>query len=117
MGSLLGHVTLGLLMLDRRVGEEDPAPCTDHELTLLHHLIASHHGKLEFGAAVPPMTLEAEVLHYADDASAKTASMADALADPDNFAGSALVSAKTIWQLDRRRAYRGSSDWGAEPTG
>jgi hypothetical protein len=57
------------------------------------------------------------VLHYADDASAKTASMADALADPDNFAGSALVSAKTIWQLDRRRAYRGSSDWGAEPTG
>jgi 3'-5' exoribonuclease len=116
-GSLLGHVTLGLLMLDRRVGEEDPAPCTDQELTLLHHLILSHHGKLEFGAAVPPMTLEAEVLHYADDASAKTASMADALTDPDNFAGSALVSAKSIWQLDRRRAYRGSSDWGAEPTG
>ena len=115
-GSLLGHVTLGLLMLDRRVGEEDPAPCTDQELTLLHHLILSHHGKLEFGAAVPPMTLEAEVLHYADDASAKAASMADALADPDNFAGNALVSAKSIWQLDRRRAYRGGSDWGAERT-
>jgi 3'-5' exoribonuclease len=115
-GSLLGHVTLGLLMLDRRVGEEDPAPCTDQERTLLHHLIASHHGKLEFGAAVPPMTLEAEVLHYADNASAKTASMADALTDPDNFTGSGLVSARSIWQLDRRRAYRGSSDWGAEPT-
>ncbi|MFL5494669.1 MAG: HD domain-containing protein [Gemmatimonadales bacterium] len=115
-GSLLGHVTLGLLMLDRRMGKEESAPCTDQELTLLHHLILSHHGKLEFGAGVPPMTLEAEVLHYADDASAKTASMADALTDPDNFAGNALVSAKSIWQLDRRRAYRGSSDWGAEPT-
>ena len=35
------------------------------------------------------MTLEAEVLHFADNASAKTASMADALADPDNFTGEA----------------------------
>jgi 3'-5' exoribonuclease len=111
-GALLGHVTLGMLMLDRRVGEEDPAPCSDQELTILQHLIASHHGRQEFGAAVPPMTLEAEVLHFADNASAKTASMADALADPDNFMGEGLVSAKSLWQLDRRRAYRGSSDWG-----
>lgn len=113
-GSLLGHVVLGCLMLDRRVGEEETDPCTEQELQILHHLILSHHGKLEFGAAVPPMTLEAEVLHYADNASAKTASMADALADPDNFSGRELVSAKTIWQLDRRRAYRGSSGWGRE---
>jgi 3'-5' exoribonuclease len=112
-GALLGHVTLGILMLDRRVAREDPAPCTDRELTILHHLIASHHGKLEFGASVPPMTLEAEVLHFADNASAKTASMASALADADNFTGDALVSTRTLWQLDRRRAYRGVSDWGA----
>jgi hypothetical protein len=38
--------------------------------------------------------------------------MADALADPDNFTGEALVSARGLWQLDRRRAYRGRSDWG-----
>ncbi len=111
-GSLLGHVTLGILMLDRRVGEEDLPQCTEMELTLLHHLVASHHGKLEFGAAVPPMTLEAEVLHFADNASAKTASMTEALADPDNFVGKKSVSARTIWQLDRRRVYRGGSDWG-----
>jgi 3'-5' exoribonuclease len=116
-GALLGHVTLGMLMLDRRVAAEEPAPCTDRELTILHHLIASHHGKQEFGAAVPPMTLEAEVLHFADNASAKTASMAEALAEADNFAGEALVSAKPIWQLDRRRAFRGKSDWGANGEG
>lgn len=110
-GALLGHVTLGLLMLDRRVSREDPAPCTDRELNILHHLIASHHGKPEFGAAVAPMTLEAEVLHFADNASAKTAGMAGAIGDPANFAGDALVSSK-LWQLDRRRAYRGVSDWG-----
>jgi 3'-5' exoribonuclease len=111
-GALLGHVTLGMLMLERQVAAADPAPCTDRELTLLHHLIASHHGQLEFGAAAPPMTLEAEVLHFADNASAKTASMAEALADPDNFLGDNLVSVRSLWQLDRRKAYRGSSDWG-----
>jgi len=63
------------------------------------------------------MTLEAEVLHFADNASAKTASMAAAIADPINFSADALVSAKSLWQLDRRRAYRGSSDWGASGGG
>jgi 3'-5' exoribonuclease len=116
-GALLGHITLGMLMLERRVGAEHPAPCTDRELTILQHLIASHHGRQEFGAAVPPMTLEAEVLHFADNASAKTASMAAAIADPINFSADALVSAKSLWQLDRRRAYRGSSDWGASGGG
>ncbi len=117
IGALVGHVTLGMLMLDRRVRAESPAPCTERELGILQHLIASHHGKPEFGAAVAPMTLEAEVLHFADNASAKTASMGQALADPDNFAAGALVSAKSLWQLDRRRVYRGSSDWGGDIEG
>lgn len=116
-GTLLGHVTLGMLMLGLRVAATHPAPCTERELTILHHLIASHHGRQEFGAAVAPMTLEAEVLHFADNASAKTASMADALTEPDNFTGDALVSARGLWQLDRRRAYRGGSDWGVNGGG
>lgn len=112
-GALLGHVALGLVMLDRRVRSEAASPCTDHELMLLEHLIASHHGKLEYGAAAPPMTLEAEVLHYADNASAKTASMQDALGDAENFQGDSPLSARRLWTLDNRRAYRGASDWGA----
>jgi 3'-5' exoribonuclease len=116
-GALLGHVSLGMLMLARRVARESPPPCSDRELTILHHLIASHHGKQEFGAPVPPMTLEAEVLHFSDNASAKTATMAEVLADPDNFAGEALVSAKSLWQIDRRRAFRGGSDWGVDGGG
>lgn len=114
-GRLLGHVVLGTLMLDRRIGSESPKPCTDQELMLLHHLILSHHGKLEFGAAVPPMTLEAEVLHYADNASAKTTSMSDALDDDGNFDRESDMTLRTLWQLDHRRGYRGTSDWGTEP--
>jgi 3'-5' exoribonuclease len=111
-GALLGHVALGMLMLARRTAGR--VPLRERELYLVQHLIASHHGRLEFGAAVPPMTLEAEVLHYADDASAKCASMAEAVGDADNFQGDELVSARSLWQLDRRKAYRGRSDWGLE---
>jgi 3'-5' exoribonuclease len=113
-GSLMGHVVLGALMLERRVAPVVPAPCTERELMLLQHLILSHHGKLEFGAPVQPMTLEAEVLHYADNASAKTASMADVLGDGDGFSPDAMVS-RPDWRIDRRRGYRGASDWGREP--
>jgi 3'-5' exoribonuclease len=111
-GTLHGHVVLGALMVDRAVRAAVPAPCTEQELAILQHLVLSHHGRLEYGAAVAPMTLEAEVLHYADNASAKTASMAEALADAGNFDGESLVSTRGLWQLDRRRAYRGRSDWG-----
>ena len=113
-GALLGHVALGLLMVERRVAAQPAPPCTHTELLVLLHLIGSHHGRPDFGAVSAPMTLEAEVLHHADNASAKSASMAEAVADPDNFTGEALVSARALWQLDRRRVYRGNGDWGAK---
>jgi 3'-5' exoribonuclease len=110
-GSLVGHVVLGALMLDRRLDEEPEPPCTETEREILLHLILSHHGRLEWGSPVMPLTLEAEVLHWADNASAKTASLADALRDAENFPQGAFSTA--LRQLDYRRLYRGSSDWGA----
>lgn len=110
---LVGHVVQGALMLERRLDEapaEDP-PCTPAERQLLLHLILSHHGRLEYGSPVPPLTLEAEVLHWADNASARTASMAEALRDADAF-GDGPISQKRFWQLDNRRPYRAESDWG-----
>jgi 3'-5' exoribonuclease len=111
-GALLGHVTLGMLMLDRRLGAQATPACTDGERLVLQHLFASHHGHQEFGAAMPPMTLEAEVLHFADNASAKASSMARALATDEHFDGETLMSARPLWEIDKRRAYRGRSDWG-----
>lgn len=112
LNALHGHVVLGALMLDRAVRAGATPPCTELELAILMHLVLSHHGKQEFGAPVPPRTLEAEVLHYADNASAKTASMAEALRTAANFAEGALVSSQGVWQVDKRRVYRGKSDWG-----
>lgn len=111
-GALVGHVVLGSQMVNRAVRAQDPMPCTEEELLLLQHLILSHHGRLEYGAAVLPMTLEAEVLHYADNASAKTAAMADALADEENFQPGEGQSQRRIWSLDQRRVFRSGADWG-----
>ena len=111
-GALLGHVALGMLMLDRRLAREAAPLCSSREVLLLQHLVASHHGLLEHGAPVRPMTLEAEVLHYADDASAKTSSMAEALASPEHFVEQEPLSTRSIWQVDHRRVFRGRSEWG-----
>lgn len=111
-GALLGHVTLGMLMFDRRLDAQPAPTCTDDERLLLQHLIASHHGRQEFGAAMPPMTLEAEVLHYADNASAKATSMAKVLVTDENYEGEDLLSSRSLWEIDKRRAYRGRSSWG-----
>lgn len=111
-GALIGHIVLGSLMLDRAVRSTASMPCTEVELEILQHLVLSHHGRHEYGAPVLPMTVEAEVLHFADSASARTASMADAINDPENFADDHQVSARRIWSLENRRVFRGKSEWG-----
>jgi 3'-5' exoribonuclease len=68
-GQLLGHVVLGLAILDRKIseGERQMGEPFDPELGLrLKHMVASHHGEYEFGAARLPMTLEAVALHQID---------------------------------------------------
>jgi 3'-5' exoribonuclease len=101
-GILVGHVVLGALMLDRRIAQEKNPPVTERERDILVHFILSHHGKLEFGSPVPPRTLEAEVLHWADNASATTADLAET-----------LDQGKRYWEREARRLHPVSSDWGA----
>jgi 3'-5' exoribonuclease len=112
-GSLVGHVVLGVLILEDRMCAEESFPCSEEERLVLQHMILSHHGKLEFGSPIQPMTLEAEVLHWADNASAKTASVADVLNDPDSFDEGPV--SRPQWVIDRRRVYQQSCDWG-KPT-
>lgn len=64
-GSLSGHILLGLEMIDEAVWSmaEKPDP---EELRLVKHMVASHHGELEYGSPVTPATPEAMALHYLD---------------------------------------------------
>jgi 3'-5' exoribonuclease len=100
-GRLLGHVALGTLMLERRLRALPAGALTPEQEWELHHFVLSHHGQLEFGAAVQPMTLEAELLHYADQSSAKGNDFNDAVADPDQFPGDEAFSVRKGWRLNR----------------
>ena len=75
-GQLLGHVLLGLEMLEEKLAAVRSRTGTpfDHELAIrVKHMIASHHGQYEFGAPKLPMTLEALALHHLDHLDARMA--------------------------------------------
>lgn len=68
-GRLVGHLVLGVEMVReaaRTIGDIDAAL-----IDQIAHLILSHHGQLEFGSPVLPMTPEAMLLHHLDDMDAK----------------------------------------------
>ncbi len=114
-GRLAGHVVIGAMMFRSAWATAATPPCSADEADLIEHLILSHHGKLEFGSPVRPLTLEAEILHFADDASAKTASISETYAMPEFFGPGARVSSRRVWQLDNRWLFRLPIDFGRSP--
>jgi 3'-5' exoribonuclease len=113
-GLLLGHVVLGCLMLERRMAALGHRVCTEGQLLDLQHMILSHHGSLEFGSPVQPMTTEAEIVHWADEASAKANDMIESLDDSEAFASGKEFSDKRPWRVGRRIWRRPDGTWGAD---
>lgn len=68
-GRLVGHLVLGVEKLRRAADQVPELP--QETVDQLAHLILSHHGQLEFGSPVLPMTPEALLLHHIDDMDAK----------------------------------------------
>ncbi|MDK2791892.1 MAG: 3-5 exoribonuclease [Deferribacteres bacterium] len=68
-GKLLGHLLLGIDLVKRYIDNIENFPANKANLIL--HLIASHHGYIEFGAIKKPKTYEALILHHIDDLDAK----------------------------------------------
>ena len=101
-GFLLGHIVLGSLMLERKLPLLPPGTLSDSQTLELHHFIQSHHGILEYGAAVPPMTVEAEILHWADESSAKASSMAEVIGRDEHFALGGAFSIRKPFPVDKR---------------
>jgi 3'-5' exoribonuclease len=68
-GQLLGHIVIGMAMVDEKLRQvpDFPAPLRD----LLMHMILSHHGELEFGSPKVPMFPEALLLHHLDNLDSK----------------------------------------------
>jgi hypothetical protein len=51
---------------------------------------------------VQPMTVEAEIVHWADEASAKANDMTESLEDEDSFTGGGEFSDRRPWRVGRR---------------
>ncbi len=76
-GQLLGHIVIGLGMVQRRI---DAIPDFPKPLAaIVEHLIVSHHGEYEFGSPKLPSVREAVLLHHLDDLDSKMAAMRETL--------------------------------------
>jgi 3'-5' exoribonuclease len=68
-GQLLGHITIGVQMVDEKMRSVADFPGTLRDLLL--HMILSHHGEMEFGSPKVPMFAEAMLLHQLDNLDSK----------------------------------------------
>ncbi len=67
IGNLVGHIVIGTEMFTHLSGKDFPK-----ELGLqIKHIILSHHGILEYGSPVVPMTIEAIIVNQLDETSSK----------------------------------------------
>lgn len=107
-GRLIGHITIGIEMIDEKVRALKDFP---RDLSvLLKHMILSHHGQLEFGSPKRPKTIEAIILSYLDDMDAKVSTVQSLIE------ASAEGSSWTPYQrLFERYIYTGGAKPPAEP--
>lgn len=67
-GNLLGHISMGIIIIDeicKKLKIEGETPL------LLKHMILSHHNVPEYGSPIPPLFPEAFILHEIDNIDAK----------------------------------------------
>nr|WP_279342559.1 HD domain-containing protein [Geotalea sp. SG265] len=68
-GKLIGHITIGVEMLQEKIAVIAGFP--PEKAMLLKHMLLSHHGQYEFGSPKRPKTIEATILNYLDDLDSK----------------------------------------------
>ena len=105
-GQLLGHLVLGVSILDdaianteKQTNETFPEELANH----LRHMIVSHHGSLEYGSPKVPMSMEAIALHHLDNLDAKLHSVRQLISEDVNKSSNWTVYYPSIG----RKLYKG----------
>ena len=96
-GELIGHLVKGAMYVENTA---DKLGIKSEKVTLLQHMILSHHGVPEFGSPVRPMFLEAEILSSLDSLDAT-------IFEINNATGKVKAGEFTDrqWALDNRKLY------------
>ena len=95
-GNMMDHIPLGMLKLQEHVTEYNR-----ELMILLQHIIASHHGKREYGSPVTPRFLEAWVVSYADGIDAK----AQTIIEINNGLPEGSIYTKKEWSLENNAQF------------
>jgi len=98
-GQLVGHITLGIAMIEKKLAALPDFPPALR--ILVEHMVLSHHGKLEFGSPKLPMIPEAVLLHYLDDLDAKMHMMRSEFARHEAEGGEAGEMTDWVRAMDR----------------
>ncbi len=96
-GNLLGHLTMGAMVVNEYAKNLGTSPKI---AMLLEHMLLSHHGEPDFGAAVRPAFIEAELLSELDLMDSRMYEMHEAVSatEKDEFSGK-------LWAMDNRKLY------------
>lgn len=97
-GKLLGHISISQAMIYEAAKE---LHIEGEEVTLLQHMILSHHGKNEYGSPVLPQIREAEIIYLIDNIDARMHMFDKALenVEPGDYS-------KRIFALENRMIYK-----------
>lgn len=98
-GMLIDHMALSILIIDQAYTALKLEK--DMEYYQLLHIIQSHHGCKEWGSPVEPKCIEAQIVHFADNFSAKVEIMKNELAKTDK------EWTDKCWSLGGIRLYNG----------
>ena len=97
-GNLIGHLVKGAMLVDEAATE---LSISREKAMLVEHMLISHHGEPEYGAAVRPMFLEAELLSELDLMDARVYQIAHAIENVEENGFSSR-----LWALEDRRIYK-----------
>ena len=96
-GELIGHLVMGAMKIEKQASE---LGIKGEKAMLLQHMVISHHGEPDFGAAVRPMFLEAEILSQLDKLDATIYEINEAVAGVNEG-----EFTQRMWALDNRKLY------------
>lgn len=96
-GELIGHLVKGAMYIEETAKS---LGINSDMVTLLEHMVLSHHGVPEFGSPVRPMFLEAEILSTLDELDAKIFEINNAT---DKVGVGEFTERQ--WALDNRKLY------------
>lgn len=96
-GNLLGHLAMGAMVINKYA---EKLGTSKETAMLLEHMVLSHHGEPEFGAAVRPSFIEAELLSELDLMDSRVYEMREAVLNTNKNEFSAK-----LWAMDNRKLY------------